>query len=134
MAKVKVGVVGTGDVASHTYLPGIASFPNVELVAVCDIVEERARWAKEEFGAKECYTDFEEMLEQADIEAVVDLAPIAAHGALNRKALQAGKHLYTEKSMATTMEDADAIVEMARKYNPTAKLIGQGVVGQSFPR
>jgi len=107
--------MGIGDVASHTYLPGIVSFANVELVAVCDIVEERAQWGKEEFGATESYTDFEEMLAKADIDAVVDLTPISEHGSLNRKVLQAGKHLYTEKSMATTMEDADAIVEEARK-------------------
>ena len=115
MAKVKFGVVGIGDVSSHTYLPGIASFSNVDLVAVCDIIEERARWGKETFGAREYYTNLDEMLEKADIEAVVDLTPIIEHGALNQKVLQADKHLYTEKSMATTMEDADAIVEAARK-------------------
>jgi len=146
MAKVKIGVVGAGDVASHTYLPGIVTFPNVDLVAVCDVIEERARWAKEKFGAKEAYTDFDEMLERADIEAVVNLTPISEHGELNLKALRAKKHLYTEKSMATTMEDADAIVEEARQaglklacappvllspLNTALKrLMGEGIIGK----
>jgi predicted dehydrogenase len=115
MARVKFGVVGCGDVASHTYLPGIVTFGNVELVAVCDIIPERAQWAKETFGAQESYTDFDEMLQEADIEAVVDLTPIAEHAAVNIKALQAGKHLYTEKSMATSMADADTIIAEAQR-------------------
>ena len=146
MSKVKFGVVGMGDVASHTYMPGISSFSNVDLVAVCDIVEERAQWGKAEFGAKEYYTDVDEMLEKADIEAVVDLTPIVEHGALNQKVLQANKHLYTEKSMATTMEDADAIVEGARKAGlklacappvllsplnvALKRLLGTGIIGK----
>ena len=72
------------------------------------------RWAQEKFGAREGYTDYDRMLADADIDAVVDLAPIDAHGTCNLKAIQAGKHLYTEKPMATTMADADAIVEAAR--------------------
>jgi predicted dehydrogenase len=115
MAKVKFGLVGCGDVSSHTYLPGIVTFDNVDLVAVCDVVPERAQWAKETFGAKESYTDVDEMLQNADIEAVVDLTPIAEHAAINIKVLQASKHLYTEKSMATTMEEADAIIAEAQR-------------------
>src|SRR4030042_846990 len=115
MAKVKVGVVGIGSVAHNTYLPGIVTFPNVELVAVCDAIEERARGAQKQYGAKEYYTDFDEMLKKADIEAVVDLTPIAAHGEINLKALRAHKHLYTEKSMATTMADADTMIAEAAK-------------------
>jgi len=115
MDKVKFGLVGCGDVASKTYLPGVVSFDNIELVAVCDIIEERAQWAKATYGAKEAYTEVDRMLEQADIEAVIDLTPIAEHGAINLKALDAGKHLYTEKSMATSMEVADAMIDKAKK-------------------
>ena len=146
MDKVRFGLVGAGDVASHTYLPGIASFPNVELVAVCDVIEERAQWAKETFGAEETYTDCKEMLEKADIEAVVDLTPISEHGKVNLETLEAGKHLYTEKPMATTMEDADAMLETARRMGvklacappvlltplniALKRLIGEGVIGK----
>ena len=57
MRKVKIGVVGCGDVAFRSYLPDIASLTKekIDLVGVCDIAEERARKAVEEFKAKEYY-------------------------------------------------------------------------------
>jgi len=144
--KVKTGVVGVGDVARKTYLPGIVAAPNVGLVAVCDDFPGRAKTVKEIYGAQEHYTDYEEMLERADIEAVVILTPMPLHAPFAIAALQAGKHAYTEKPLATTMEDANKMVQEARgrslklacapplmltPLNQKLKeLIGQGVIGK----
>lgn len=116
MARVKVGVVGCGDIANRNYLPGIVALKEkAELVAVCDIIKERAQRAKERFGAQEAYTDFEKMLARADIEGVVNLTHMPMHGPLSIAALEAGKHVYVEKPMAVTLADADREVELARE-------------------
>ena len=116
MAKVKIGVVGCGVVALNTYLPGIAALgEKVELVAVCDIVEERAQRVKEKFSALEVYTDFQEMLTRSDIEGVVILTPIPVHGSLGIAALEAGKHVYVEKPRASCLADANREVELAEE-------------------
>lgn len=115
-ARVRIGVVGCGDIAFRTYLPGIAALEEkVKLIAVCDIVEERAQRAKEQFNAQEAYTDFQEMLAHSDIEGVVNLTPMPMHGPLSIAALEAGKHVYVEKPMAISMSDADRELELAEE-------------------
>ena len=116
MAKVKVGVVGCGDIANRAYLPGIKALADkAELGAVCDVVEERAQRAKEQFGAQEAYTDFEEMLARSDIEGLVNLTPMPMHGSLCIAALEAGKHVYVEKPMASCLADANREVALAEE-------------------
>ena len=116
MAKVKIGVVGCGDVAFWRYLSAIAALEEkAELVAVCDIVEERAQRAREEFGASEVYTDFQEMLTRSDIEGVVNLTPMPMHGPLCIAALEAGKHVHVEKPMAICLADANREMELAEE-------------------
>lgn len=113
---LKVGVLGTGMIATFDYgvIPNLRHFPEkVELVAVADTVLDAAKAAQEKFNVPEVYGGLEEMLEKADLDAVVNLTPIPFHGATSLKILEAGKHLVSEKPLATTMEDADAIVETA---------------------
>jgi predicted dehydrogenase len=110
---VRFGVVGCGDVANASYLPTLRE--KAELIATCDVMEERARRSKENWGAREYYTNYDEMLEKADIEAVVITTPHATHANLVIKAARAGKHVLVQKPLATTMEDADAAVNEVRK-------------------
>jgi len=98
---VKIGLVGCGDVALDYYLPTCVRLRNerkVDLVAVCDNVEVRAKTVMQMFKAKEYYTDFGKMLEKADIDAVINLTPHHIHAPLSLHAIKAGKHVYTEKS------------------------------------
>jgi len=115
--KVKVGLVGCGNVATKSYLPAIISSDKVELICVCDVVEERVKQAKEEFSAKEYYLDYSEMLQKTDIEAVVILTSPKFHFSLSMEALKAGKHVYTEKTMGLTLEEADALIKKAKEMN-----------------
>ena len=118
MERVRVGVVGCGVIANNTYLPGIRRMEEkVELVAVCDAQPELAERAAEQFGAYETYADYAEMLGKAEIDAVVVLTNIQAHAENVLAALRAGKHVYTEKTMATTLADADRCIEEARRRN-----------------
>lgn len=115
MRKVAFGVVGCGDVARRFYLPAMRASPDIELAAVCDRVEDRARSVREEFGAGSHYTDFTEMLARADIEAVAVLTNPQFHFSLSLQALKAGKHVFTEKTMCSTLDEADTLMREAKK-------------------
>jgi predicted dehydrogenase len=117
MRKVNIGVVGCGDAAQHIYLPEFRSIEDrALLVAVCDRVEERAQAAQRRFGAKASYTDLDRFLRHSDAEIVLNLTPHHAHAAVSRAALEAGRHVYTEKPMAQSLEDATQLIEAARAH------------------
>jgi predicted dehydrogenase len=113
--KVKIGLVGCGDVARRYYLPTIISSDKIDLVSVCDVVEERVKKIKEDFGAKEYYLDYSEMLQKADIEAVVILTNPKYHFSLALEAIKVGKHVYTEKTMGFTLEEVDTLIKKAEE-------------------
>jgi predicted dehydrogenase len=107
--KVKVGVVGCGVVATAYYLPYLMRMDTVEIVAVCDRFAARTQACAPLFGAKQQYLDYDEMIEQADIEAVFILTAPGTQVRFSLKASAAGKHVLLQKPMATTLEDARQI-------------------------
>lgn len=114
MPKVNVGVVGCGEVARRIYLPEFHRIHDkAVLVAVCDLAEARAKEAKERFGAKVYYTDLDRFLRESDTEIVLNLTPHKAHVPVSRAALQAGRHVYTEKVMAQSLDDATELIDVA---------------------
>jgi predicted dehydrogenase len=117
MTEVRIGVLGAGDVAQHTYLPGIARLARegkLALAAVCDAVGERAARAAARYGIPAAFTEYDEMLARGGVDAIVNLTPMQAHAEATLRAIAAGKHVYTEKSIATTMPDADRVIAAAR--------------------
>jgi len=93
---LKIGVIGTGDVARKFYLPGIHNpDAGVVLQAVCDIVRERAEAVARDFGAQKVYTDAAEMLEREDLDLVFVLTPLLTHPPIVRQVLQSGKNCYS---------------------------------------
>ena len=117
MRKVKVGIVGCGGIANGKHMPSLKLIENVEMVAFCDIIPERAMKAKKDYGTSEAkvYKDFHRMLKLEEVEVVHVLTPNAAHSKITIAALQAGKHVMCEKPMAHTAKDARAMVEAAKK-------------------
>lgn len=116
MTKVRIGVLGAGDVSTHTYLPGIARLARegqLDLAAVCDAVEERARRAAALHEIPQVFTNYDEMLERGRLDAVVNLTPMQVHADASLRAIAAGKHVYTEKPIATTLADADRVMAAA---------------------
>lgn len=113
---LRVGILGAGMIATVGYgvLPGLKHIQDkVEVVAIADPVLERANEAAKRFGIPTTYDNLDELLDHAELDAVVNLTPITLHGDTSQRILRAGKHLVTEKPIATTMDDADAIVELA---------------------
>lgn len=112
--KIKVGVLGCGVIAESSYLPGIHGMENAELIAVCDLVPERAAGAASRWDVPQVYTDLDKFLADGDIQLVVNLTEIQAHYRTNMAILQAGKHVYTEKTMTVTAEEATQVINEAK--------------------
>ena len=113
---VKVGIIGCGGIGQNKHMPSLHKIPNVEIVAFCDLIEERAQMCKEKFGTPDAFvcTDYKELLAIEDIEVVHVLTPNREHAQITVDALYAGKHVMCEKPMAKTAEGARQMVAAAK--------------------
>jgi predicted dehydrogenase len=116
-SKVKVAIIGCGGIANGKHLPSLSKLKNVELVAFCDVLIERAEKAAAEYGVDNAnvYEDFRELLQNEDIEVVHVLTPNDSHAEISIAALDAGKHVMCEKPMAKTSAEAHQMVEAAKR-------------------
>lgn len=130
-APLKVGIVGVGNIAlapTVGYIANILKLPEkLALVALADTQFERAADAARRFGIPQAYPSLEEMLAHAEIDAVVNLTNIPSHAAATMKILESGRHCVSEKPLATTLDDANALVETAARRGLT--LVCAPVVG-----
>ena len=115
MDKIRVGIVGTGGI-SRAHQKTYMKVGGFEIVAVCDIFEEKALKAAEEWNVprKHAFTSHEKMLEMDEIDVVSVCTYNQGHREPAVAALEAGKHVFCEKPMAATLEDATAIVRAAK--------------------
>lgn len=110
---VKVAVIGCGMI-SGIYLKNLKEMFNItDLVGCSDIIPERSKARAEEFGIKQMTN--EQILQDPEISVVVNLTYHTSHYAVSKAALEAGKHVYSEKMMSITMEEAKELAEIARK-------------------
>jgi predicted dehydrogenase len=109
---IRFAIVGCGVIAP-THARSIVELPDAQLVAVCDIIPERARVLAQEYPA-EVYTDYHEMLTRKDIDVVTVLTPSGMHAEIGIAAAKAGKHVIVEKPMDVTLETADALIQACR--------------------
>lgn len=116
MEKLKVAVVGCGSIAQYRHLPEYKMNKDVELVAVCDINEERVNKVASEYGVK-AYTSYEELLASGTVDAVSVCTPNYLHAPISVVALNSGVHVLCEKPMATSKESAEAMIEAAKANN-----------------
>jgi predicted dehydrogenase len=93
------------------HLNNLARFPHVEIVALAEPDAERRQAASEQAPRAAAYTDYGELLERTDIDAVLICLPNALHADVAIKALQRGKHIYLEKPLAINLEDGAKVVE-----------------------
>lgn len=114
MKKLRVAVIGCGSIAQFRHLPEYKANPHVEIVAVCDINEARVEEVAEKYGAKP-YTSYEDVLEKANVDIVSVCTPNYLHAPITIAALNAGAHVLCEKPMATSSEDAKAMIHAAEK-------------------
>lgn len=117
MAKMKAGVIGCGGIANGKHLPAIKRNGNIEIVAFCDIIPERAEKAKKEYGTEDSkvFTDYKELIKIPEIQAVYVLTPNRSHSFISVDAMNAGKNVMCEKPMAKTAADAKKMLDTAKK-------------------
>jgi len=114
METMKVGVIGCGAIC-NIYIRNIQEhFDNVEVISCSDLYLEKAQAAKEKYGLKKACTN-EELLADPEVDIVLNLTVPAVHYELNKSILRAGKHLYCEKPLAMTAEEATEIVRLGRE-------------------
>ena len=106
-----VGIIGTG-VISQTYLENLTSFPDVAVVAVGDLIPERARAKAEEFGIG-AWGTAADVLANPDVDLVVNLTIPAVHVEVSRAAVEAGKHVWTEKPIGLDRESTRELLALA---------------------
>lgn len=114
---LKAGIVGCGGIANGKHLPAISKLKEVEITACCDLIEERAVKAAEEYGAAgaRVYTDYKEMIDKEELDIVYVLTPNKSHSPISVYALEHDCHVMCEKPMAKTYEDAKKMLDAAKR-------------------
>ena len=114
---LKVGIIGCGGIANGKHMPALSKLSNVEMVAFCDTIEERAVKASKDFGTENAkvYTDYRKLLEDKTIDVVHICTPNKSHADITVDALEAGKHVMCEKPMAKTAADARRMLDAAKR-------------------
>jgi predicted dehydrogenase len=119
---MKLGIIGAG-IICKSHIGAIKRMPGeVELVAIADIVIEKARTYADEMGAK-AYADYKEMLDKEELDAVIINLPHKLHRESTELCARRGIHVLCEKPMAATVEDCQAMIDVCRE-NKAKLMIG----------
>lgn len=143
--KVRIGLIGCGDIAHLRYLRPIGRLETTKLTAVCDLDASRADATAREFGAKARYTNPGELLKDRDVDAVVITTPTPSHAPLVIAAARAGKHVLVEKPLCLSLREADEVIRAVQVagivfmplpydalpgYRRAKELISRGYIGK----
>lgn len=114
--RIRVGVIGCGSV-SGSYLPVLTNSPFVEVVSLCDIRHDRAKARGASFNIENTYPHIDKMLEGEPFDLLVNLTDMQEHEHLNRQAIEAGKHVWSEKPIANSLAAGQELLRMANNKN-----------------
>jgi len=143
-----IGFVGCGDI-SRIYLSNISKvFTDLKIIGVCDLIRERSEKAAKEFNIGKVYTDMHELFADPEVDIVLNLTRPYEHFDVSMAALNVGKHLYTEKPLGASFDEAEKIMALAKSKNlliggapdtflgaglqTCRKLIDDGQIGEVF--
>ena len=111
--KLRVAVIGCGSV-SNRYIPHLQTSKLIEIVSLCDIKHQRALDQNKQYNVgAQTYPHIDAMLKGAPFDMMITLTDMQVHGELNKKALLAGKHVWSEKPMANTYAEGKALLDLA---------------------
>ncbi|BFT71940.1 Gfo/Idh/MocA family protein [Paenibacillus sp. P36] len=121
MSKLQVAVIGAGSI-SEMHLRSYQGNPDVELYAICDLNEERAKTKAEKYGINRVFTDYKELLADSAIDAVSICTWNNSHAPISIAALEAGKHVLTEKPLCKTVEEALDVEKAVHRSGKTLQV------------
>jgi predicted dehydrogenase len=145
---LRVGIVGAGMIATvpYGYLPGLALADGIEVAAITDVHRPLAERVAADHLIPRVFDTLDEMLRSGAVDAVVNLTPARVHHEVAMKVIDAGVHLVTEKPLASSLEEADAICEAARargvmvvaapmdmlglEWSEARRLVARGAIGK----
>lgn len=113
--RLRVGVLGAGQIAQAAHFESCTKARNAELAAICDVAEDLRERMAITHGAGKTYADYDQMLADPDIDAVIIATADAFHVEASRRALEAGKHVLCEKPVGVTVEEAEALKADVRR-------------------
>ena len=117
MEKIKLGIIGCGLAANKLHFPALQELKNkFEISAVCNHTEQKAKQFAALAGGVPYYTDYKDLLNRKEIEAVDITLPIHLNYQAAKDALDAGKHVLLEKPLAANLIDAEKMLEFSDKY------------------
>ena len=149
MSSIKIGIVGLGRLGKRHAANLRYRVQGSDLKAACSIVPEELEWAKTELGITEVYTDYDDMLDNAGLDAVFLVSSSSMHAEQSIKALEKGLHVFTEKPMGVNLDECLKVekvvaehpdqvffVGFVRRFDPSyayaKKLIDDGAIGEPF--
>jgi predicted dehydrogenase len=112
--KIRIGIIGTG-IIGKAHVAGYQPIPEAEIVAICDLREDEAKRVAAQYGIPHVYTNYHDLLKRDDIDAVDVCLHNRFHASTALDAFAAGKHVYSEKPMSWTYQEAKSMSEAAKK-------------------
>ncbi len=145
---VRVAMIGTGEIALSNHVPGLKLIPEARLVALCDSDPATLHRASQKTGVTATFTDYRQLIERSDIDAVIVATPNIVHYPISMAAIAAGKHILCEKPIAMEYKQAKEMYEAAEKagirhmtaftyrFVPSMRymrhLVSQGAIGEVY--
>ncbi|MGM0122779.1 myo-inositol 2-dehydrogenase/D-chiro-inositol 1-dehydrogenase [Enterococcus sp. AZ194] len=124
METIKVGIVGLGRLGKVHGENLAYNIPNCELYAACSPVEEELKFAKEKLGVTNVYTEYSEMVEDKDIQAIFIVSPSGLHCEQIRIAMEHGKHVFSEKPIGLDITEIERTVAVIYSYPKQVFMLG----------
>ncbi len=115
--KIRIGIIGCGGIATGKHMPALSKLHDVEMVAFCDLIEDKAIEAKANYGTPDAkvYTDYKKLLKDKTIDVVHVCTPNRSHSFITVDSLEAGKHVMCEKPMAINSVEAMKMIDAAKR-------------------
>ena len=145
---MRVGIVGCGWVAEHRHIPAYRNIADLDIVALCDVNEAQAKALSGRFGVSETYTDYRAMFEKEALDIVTIATTPKAHAEIAVAAAERRIHVFCEKPLAVSMDEANAIVQSAEsnrvklmvnhsyrrfpQFETTKKVLDERMIGDVF--
>lgn len=122
---IKVGVIGLGEVSQCMHLPILQDLcEKYEVTAVSDVAPSLVDFIAKKYHIRDSYLDAAELIDKADIDAVLILSPDQYHGEYAARALKAGKHVFVEKPVTLCLDELNELIELKKQYPDQVVMVG----------
>ena len=122
---IKIGIIGLGEVSQCMHLPILQDLCDTyEVTAITDVAPSLVQYIQKKYHIPAAYDTAVELIEKADIDAVLILSPDQYHGEYAARALKAGKHVFVEKPVTLCLEELKELIELKKQYPNQIVMVG----------